>query len=221
MSEPTQAQIARAAAARALEGVHTVLPARVVSYVAALNTCSCEIMVDPPGEEPWPELAGVPVVWPRGGGFAMHLPLAAGDCVWLHFAEADFSAWRTTGSKGYPALERRHGIFPFAVPGAAPETDPLIAPSGAAVFGKLPAGPFVKVGSSTIELGNLIAPLADFVALATPVKTALSTLKTVLSVPAVCAAPGAPCPYQVAIAAALAAWPAPAPDIAATVTKAE
>jgi len=166
VSDPSLGQIARAAAARSLESVHTVLPARVVSYLPLLQTCACEILVDPPGEEPWPDLSDVPVVWPRGGGFALHLPLTTGDCVWLHFAEADFSAWRTTGSKGYPALERRHGIFPFAVPGAAPETDPLIAPSGTAVFGKLPAGPFVQVGDASIELGHLVAPLAEYVALA-------------------------------------------------------
>jgi hypothetical protein len=226
VADPSDADCIRAGVARAIAEIHVCLPAKVTSYAAATRTANLEIMIDPPGEEPWPPLEDVPVQWPIAGGYGLHLPLEAGDFCWVHFSERDYSAWRTTGSSGFPAFERPHGVFPFATPGAESEPGALLAlipdAGDGAWIGKLGAnGPRMIIKSGTIELGGVIAPLSDFVALAGPLMAALSALKIALSTPAVCAAPGAPCPYQVAIAAALAAWPAPSPAIAATKVKAE
>lgn len=209
MSDPTLAEIVRAGIERQLEGVHTALPAKVKSYNATLQTCECEVTVTPPGDEPWPPLTDVPVAWLRGGSFGLHMPLEAGDHVWVFFAERDFSAWRTTGAKGFPAHERPLGIYPFAVPGATPMISPLLlspTETSAVVLGKLPLGPRVKIDSSAVEVGTPGVP-ADFVVLSTLLTTVLGVLKTALSTPANCAGPGAPCPFQIALAAALAAWP--------------
>lgn len=226
MADPSAADCIRAGVARAVAELHVALPCKVTSYSAATRTADLEVMIDPPGEEKWPPLVDVPVQWPIAGGYGLHLPLAAGDFCWVHFSERDYSAWRTTGSAGYPGYERPMGVFPFAVPGAESEPGAALLPcpeaSDGAWLGKLGVnGPRLLVGSSVIKAGGVVAPLEDFVALAGPVTTALGALKTALSTPATCAAPGNPCPYQVAVTAALAAWPAPAPPIAATKFKAE
>jgi hypothetical protein len=217
MSDPSLSQIVRAGIERQLDEVHTVLPAKVSLYNPVLNTVDCEVTVIPPGAEPWPPLIEVPVAWPRGGAFGLHMPLAAGDHVWVFFAERDFSAWRVSGAKGFPAYERPLGVYPFAIPGAAPLTNPLLtSETSDAVFGAFPVGPRVKVTSTGIEIG-LVGTPADYVVLSTLLTTVLGVLKTALSTPASCAAPSSPCPYQVAVAAAIAAWPGP---FAAAVTKA-
>jgi hypothetical protein len=148
------------------------------------------------------------------------MPLEAGDHVWIMFAEADFAAWRVSGSKGEPALLRRHGIFPFAIPGAFSEVDAAKAPLASepgAVFGKLPSGPRLLVSSDGLKLGGCVAPTEDYVALAGLVNTALTGIKNAIS-----NAPTTPqdggAAFKAAIVAALSGWP---PAVAATKVKAE
>lgn len=143
------AETIRGAIARSLDGVHTSIPAKIKSYTAALQQCAVEPVI-----KGMPPLEDVPVLWPRGGGFFVHLPLTAGDHVLLVFCEQDFSPWRLSGSALAPAHLRRHGLFAYAIPGAAPDIAPLIsaaALTGAAI-GK-DGGTIVQVGSSDVQIG--------------------------------------------------------------------
>lgn len=143
------AEAIRGAIARSLDGVHTAIPAKVTSYTAPLQQCAVEPVI-----AGMPPLEDVPVLWPRGGGYFMHLPLAAGDWVLLVFCEQDFSPWRLSGSAMAPALLRRHGLFSYALPGAAPDVSPLAsaaALTGAAIGSD--AGVIVQVGSSAVQIG--------------------------------------------------------------------
>lgn len=170
------AEAIRGAIARSLDGVHTAIPAKVTSYTAPLQQCAVEPVI-----AGMPPLEDVPVLWPRGGGYFMHLPLAAGDWVLLVFCEQDFSPWRLSGSAMAPALLRRHGLFSYALPGAAPDVSPLAsaaALTGAAIGSD--AGVIVQVGSSAVQIGPAGVGTLP-VLTASEFSTLLGTLTTWLS----------------------------------------
>ncbi len=176
--------------------IHTCLPARVVVYEPITNTIEAELAVKSPffrgdGErdyDTFPVIPAVPVVWPRGGGYVMTLPLQPGDFVWLMFSEASLAEWRTTGQVSEPTDARRHSIgYPYAIPGAFPDVSPLSpeptqdipnrttkmvigADGGNAqiVIDKNPLAPMIQIGRDA----------SDFVALATLVQTALDAIRT-------------------------------------------
>lgn len=70
-----------------------------------------------------PLLVDVPIVWPRGGGFACTLPISAGDEVLVVFASRCIDAWWQSGGIGQPAELRMHDLSDgFAIP--APTSQP-------------------------------------------------------------------------------------------------
>jgi hypothetical protein len=150
MTEQSEwAEAIRGSIARSLDGVHTSIPAKVRSYNAPLQQCALEPVI-----VGMPPLEDVPVLWPRGGGYFVHLPLTAGDHVLVVFCEQDFGPWRLSGSAMAPALLRRHGLFAYALPGAAPDIAPLASAgnlTGAAIGSD--AGVIVQVGSSAVQIG--------------------------------------------------------------------
>lgn len=144
-------EVIKAAIERSLDGLHTSIPANVKSYLPALQQCVVE-----PSIEGMPELSDVPVAWPRGNGNAMHLGLASGDSVLLVFCEQDFGPWRLAGSPQAPAILRRHGLFAYAIPGAATDLAPLLSPTllTGAYFGQDgPGGNVVHCSASGVDLG--------------------------------------------------------------------
>lgn len=180
MSEPSWPEIIHGAIRNALDGVHTSIPAKVTSYLAPLQQCAVEPVISG-----MPALEDVPVLWPRGGGYFVHLPLAAGDWVLLTFCEQDFSPWRLSGSAQAPALLRRHGLFAFATPGAAPDISPLITPTtltGAAI-GK-DGGICMQVGAADVQVGPAgvgalpVMTAAEFTTLMAGLATTVAALPT-------------------------------------------
>jgi hypothetical protein len=188
------AEVIELAVRNALEHVHTSLPARVLSFDAAKNTVDVELGTKAAtydrdtGEREYeerPQLASVPVVWPRGGGYVMTLPLAAGDFVWLMFAEQGLGEWRASGEVSEPVDARRHSIgHPVALPGAFPDVSPLSPLDVANRSTKLVLGADgtntqividKATPSPTILLGK---DATDFVALANLVQAALDTIRT-------------------------------------------
>lgn len=124
--------------------VHTALPAKVLSYDASTQTADLRPQIsryiapddDEEAEgartaEALPDLYKVPVAFPRGGGFHMTFPLAAGDFVLVICSEEPTIAWRAKGREVEPGLDDRHGLNGcFAIPAGYPDTDPIgTAPS--------------------------------------------------------------------------------------------
>ncbi len=177
MSTPRWEDIIKGAIERSLDGVHTAIPAKVSSYLPALQQCVCQSVI-----EGMPILEDVPVLWPRGGGAFLHFPLESGDSVLLVFCEQDFSPWRLSGGVQAPALLRRHGLFAYAIPGAAPDIAPLIYPAAlkGPAFGE-DAGTVVQVASGVAKVGVAIGPglpvltAFEFTALMDTLVTWLST----------------------------------------------
>lgn len=176
--------------------MHTSLPAKVLKFDPVANTVDVELVTkadfyDPETRErdfdERPSTIGnVPVIWPRGGGYVMTLPLAAGDFVWLMFSEQALGEWRTTGQTSEPADARRHSIgYPFALPGAFPDVRPLASADVTNRTSKMVIGE--DGGNCQIVLDKAAVPnptillhkdATQFVALANLVQAALDTIKT-------------------------------------------
>ena len=159
MADTDLVEVVKGGIERSLDGLHTSIPATVTAYNATLQQCSVQPVI-----EEMPELHDVPVAWPRGGGHYLHLPLAEGDSVLCVFCEADFGPWRLLGTQQAPAQLRRHGLYAYAIPGAATDLEPLLTPTlfGGAILGK-DAGMQVRVDSA-VELGAFPALLSAAVA---------------------------------------------------------
>lgn len=132
---PNMAEVIRKAIDHRLASIHTMLPGVVESYDATKQTASVRIAVQNTittenGEETiaFPLLTDVPVGHPRAGDWFVHFPIAAGDCVTLHFGERALDQFRLLGAD-QPVLDfRKHDIsdaiaYPVNVyPDAAPLT---------------------------------------------------------------------------------------------------
>lgn len=158
---------------RAIEGagldVHVAFPATVERYRADLQRADLRPVVprvlpgadedeDPPVLEPLPVLPSVPIIWPRGGGYYLHLPLDAGDSVLVVVCEQDLSAWLRTGeANADPGNPRRHDLTgAVAIPCLAPRSR-AIAPGEAQVSAARLAregGPALAVTLQHVECGG-------------------------------------------------------------------
>lgn len=198
--QPSELEILQAAQKRSLNSVHTSLPGVVKSYNGLLQTAEVELTIQLPSANGTlhtvPPLLDVPVVFPRGGGFAVTFPLDSGDGVLVVFSEEDYSKWRLTDSSPVePSIRRRHGIYPFAIPGAfsLPNTLTPLQIDGSAAYLSHSSGTGVKVSSSGVQLGALdpISELGlDFVALSTSVDSQLEEIRDLLKTWTVVAADG-------------------------------
>lgn len=216
---PDLTEVLEAAIEARLLDLHTALPGTVKSYDAAKQTAEIipQIRSAAPKAdggvvaETIPVIPNVPVQWPRGGGCALHFPLAPGDHVLLVFSESATGHWRETGELSDPGDLRRHSLgYPIAIPGIAPNASPIEDPgaSGEAVL---------SVGSNVFRVGG---PLADFVALSMKVDAQLNALKALIATAATTETGAAGLGGMLALSTGLSAWPLPT-GTAATKLKAE
>jgi len=60
--------------------------------------------------QPLPLLINVPIVWPRGGGFALTFPVKEGDEVLVVFASRCIDSWWQSGGVGVAMESRMHDL---------------------------------------------------------------------------------------------------------------
>src|SRR5690554_3610594 len=113
-----------------------------------------------------PSLAGVPVMFPSGAGFAITWPLKKGDPVWLAFSGRPFDAWLTTGDAEADEPTRRRFSMTDCVAfaqGPTPSTKPLQSTEpDKMVFGEDgPGGATIRIGGGKVELGTAGIGLLD------------------------------------------------------------
>lgn len=176
------------AATRARQAhIHTAIPGRVHSYDAATGLAEVEEMIndfswnedgDREFEEP-PIHPGIPVVWPRAGGFVLTFPLQKGDPVLVIYSERSLAEWRSTGQKSDPVDASRHNGYAVCIPGCYPDVLPMAAGDqtareAGAVLGKDGAPEQVRVKTGAIELG---VGTLQAVALETKVKAWFDEIK--------------------------------------------
>jgi hypothetical protein len=116
--EPTISDVIRGAIEAFLAEVHTLKVGRVEKYDNTQQVANIKIVMRRPfnigadevDHEEIPLLYNVPVLWPRAGGFIVHLPIQEGDHILVGFTDDDISAWRTSGSESEPNDRRRHSL---------------------------------------------------------------------------------------------------------------
>lgn len=167
--------------------VHTAIGARVISRSGGTVDVRPLVQRAVPRVdggvllEDLPVVRSVPIVWPRGGGFFVELPLEAGDDVLLVCSEADLGRYLDTGEAGAPIDHRRHHLasavaFPGLVPFSAMLADTDAIP-GELVLGKVGSGPLLRISGTTIKIGrNAVGKAANADALGSHLDAIAATL---------------------------------------------
>jgi len=160
---PTMAELLQAAVDQGLASTHVALPGVVTKYNAATQRADVKPTVKLPfvnddgseGVDVLPVLPEVPVLWPRAGGYFIHLPLAAGDTVLLLVCERSIDEWGLSSGKVDvdPKDLRKHDLSDaIAIPGLATVPGALKEVlTGGAVFGK-EKGAQVRMKDTTVEV---------------------------------------------------------------------
>lgn len=169
---PDLVDVLRAALAAGLGRVRVAIPAKVVSYDAAKQTITAQVVIrsrylDADGAEvaylPAP-VANVPVDFPSGGGYAITWPLNAGDPVVLVVCDRSVDEWKTTAQgDNTPAVPRRFDLTDaIAIPGGRSPASPLGATSvGDAMVVTLPTSKSLLVGADTATDGVARSSITD------------------------------------------------------------
>lgn len=181
---PDLADLVRQAIADRLSDVHVALPGKVVKYDAAKQVADIEPQIrrtladadGAPVNEDLPILPCVPVEWPRGGGFFVHLPLAVGDTGLVVFSERSIDTWRAKGQLTAAGDRRTHGLSGAVFrPGLSPSSSVIADADAAEMTLGLDGDSLVRIkADGTVEIGG---ESFDFVALAGLVKSRLDTLQ--------------------------------------------
>lgn len=206
----TLAEVIRKAISGELQDVHIALPGQVVRWDATKNLADVQVMVKHPlwdddnnrTYEDLGVLLGVPVIFPRGGGYVMTWPLVAGDSGQLVFHSTPIGEWRTSGQSSSPADASRHSIgWPTFTPGLFPDTNPPNAGdaterAAGIVIGRDGQPEQILIQPGLISAGQPSAgalplpTLADFATLYNAMSVLVASLSTAVSMANVSAAGG-------------------------------
>lgn len=129
--DPDLGEVIVEAIKAALYDTHTGLPAKVVSFDPATQSCVVQpliksrILDDDERVEiiSKPPVFNVPIVYPAGGGWSITWPLAIDDIVFLAFAERSIDAWlqAPAGVEVDAVDARKHALSDaIAIPGLRP-----------------------------------------------------------------------------------------------------
>lgn len=134
---PSWTQIIRDAIDAALAEMHAGLPAKVLNYDPGHQSVDVKplllrVAVDPDTEleqtHEIPVITNVPLELLSGGGWAISFPVAAGDIVYLAFAERSLDRWlEAPPGQLVDPLDSRHHDLSDAVarPGLRPRSSPI------------------------------------------------------------------------------------------------
>lgn len=192
--------------------LHTAYPGSIVSYDPDTKTCSVKIhysdFYQAEGAEPiredWPPLEDVPVLFPRGGGWAITFPLAADDPVLVVFCERSLDEWAASDGKSdlSPTLPVTHdasdciviaGLFPTkAAEGLAHAENLIISHGDGNLEMHLTPDGEMQVKAGKVRFGTLAADKA--LALAEKCDARLDALESFANAHThICVNIGAPC----------------------------
>ena len=156
------------------KGLWTAMPGIIQTFDAAAVTCVVQpalqgLQLQPDGNSVWvnmPLLLDVPVVFPRGGGFTLTFPIAAGDEVLVVFASRCIDDWWTaSGFANKQAELRMHDLSDgFAIPGPFSQVTKISGISTTSVQLRSNDGAaYVEIAS-----GHVINVVADVVNVTAP-----------------------------------------------------
>jgi len=180
--------IANAIDAAVLE-LHTSIPGIVISYDSATQLATVQIAIRRKDADDnvyeIPPIQRVPVLFPRSSAGSVHLPLAKGDSVLLVFSERALDRWRQAGDVVDPGNIARfhHFTDAFAIPGAAPDSSPLVFDSAADREGVCVQTPDAKVvidSAGLVRIGKRGATPGEPVVLGTVLTNYLGAIHSAL-----------------------------------------
>jgi hypothetical protein len=185
---PALAEVIRAAVSSSISGLAVALPGKIEKYDSTLQKADVKPLLKrtvigrdgTETAEALPVIPEVPVVFPRGGGYFLSLPIEKGDLVLLVVCDRsiDDFAYSTGTTDTDPVDLRSHDLSDaVAFPGFYPFTKPIKSLlAGGAAFGQ-ETGAQVRANGSAIEItsNGLPASIGGFVALANLLITAFNT----------------------------------------------
>lgn len=170
--QPNHSQLLSETVAFVKGSMFVAMPAAVVSYDEATQTCSVQPAINAkrrvPGSEvlqavQFPVVPNVPVQWPRGTGWSFHATLVPGDRVMLLASDRSLDEWK----QGAPAPHSAPDIRRFdvtdcvAIPGVYPPTDP-IPETNRATGAVVLSGTDIRLGDASAQPLALHAALNAF-----------------------------------------------------------
>lgn len=183
----TISEVATAAADAARNDMYHCYPGAVVSYNDSAETAVVQLMTNDVRvdldtgariSEPSQQLQGVPVAWPRFGGFVIKGPLAQYDPVMLLAIDLDPTPWRNAGRSLKPVdpgdVRRHGGGYWFALPCSLLVGHPQGSIAGKLTIGAEGGQPLIVIDGSSIQLG---ATGNDFAALASKVDLCMQLIE--------------------------------------------
>ena len=160
-----------------LATMRVCLPGSVTAYYGATQTADVQVLVDSkialeggPLIEQFPPLYGIPVEFPRGGGYMLMFPLVPGDTGLIEFCDFSIDLWRSSGLRGAPNDLRTHALGNAVFrPGLAHKTRAVASPPSGILLGS-------ESGTQIVYLGSATA--TDWVAKATNTENRLAALES-------------------------------------------
>lgn len=188
---PDNVEVLRAAMNAMAAGLSVALPGTIVLYNAATQTADVQPLLNravigqsgDEAEEILPIIPSVPVVFPRGGGYFLTLPLAPGDNVLLVFNDRSIDTFMvSTGSVPMPQVDLRqhHLSDAVAIPGFYPTPKVLkaLTTPDMVLGGENQAQLRMRGATAEFTTAGAPASVGGFVALATLVLAELAAMKT-------------------------------------------
>lgn len=213
----------------ALEGwqakLWTALPAIIVSYDAAKQTCQCRptiqaLVRDQHGVANWvtlPVLVDVPVLFPGAGGFTLTFPVTAGDEVLVVFSSRCIDGWWQLGDVRPQVELRMHDLSDgFALLGTRNQTRLLPSLSTSAVQLRNDAGDaYVQITPG--KNIDVVTPAA-VTATAASLTATISGSATVQAASITLDAATVTCTGDLAVTGAVTALSVTAPDVVGSIS---
>lgn len=202
---PSLPEVLRAAVQQGVENLFVALPGKVEKYDSIRQVANVKPLLKRPvifddgteGVDTLPVLMDVPIVFPRGGGFFLTLPLVPGDNVLLIFMDRSIDSFAVSAGNVDldPVDFRSHDLSDaVALAGFYPQPKAIKdVIAGDLAIGK-EKGTQARFKSAGLEITTLGAPTArSFVAMADLVLSELQKIQTALSThthPGVTTGPG-------------------------------
>jgi hypothetical protein len=162
-----------------LATMRVCLPGSVVAYHSDTQTADIQVVIDSAIDlddgvlvEELPQLNGIPVEFPRGGGYLLMFPLDPGDTGMVEFCDFSIDLWRTSGQPGAPNDLRTHSLGNAIFrPGLSPSARAVANPPTGILLGS-------ETGTQIVYLGS--ASASDWVAKATNTENRLAALESAM-----------------------------------------
>ena len=156
--------------------LNTFMPANVIAYDATNQTVDVQPVlnttyISPPMSVKKPQLLGIPIIFPKSSGNAIHIPLKKGDGVGIIFCQRSLDEWKSKGDVT-SVLDTRLHDFTDAVaiagldirPRQIPEPDKMsVLVDNGLYIGKPTGTSGALAGLSQTEVFQALSKLCDIV----------------------------------------------------------